>query len=105
MCAFDFIQIQQNILLQAKQQAQALAQAQVQASQQQATNQFNKMPDQPSVQAASSTASGTIQPPVQSLLQQKSVLVKSSTTGGDCICLGFRWLLLNILMFTMLFSP
>ncbi|KAK2895021.1 hypothetical protein Q8A67_012250 [Cirrhinus molitorella] len=72
-------QVQQNILLQAKQQAQA----QAQASQQQATNQFNKMPDQPSVQASSSSASGTIQAPVQSLLQQKSVLVKSSTTGAN----------------------
>ncbi|XP_051727265.1 BRD4-interacting chromatin-remodeling complex-associated protein isoform X5 [Ctenopharyngodon idella] len=72
-------QVQQNILLQAKQQAQA----QVQASQQQATNQFNKMPDPPSVQAATSVASGTIQAPVQSLLQQKSVLVKSSTTGAN----------------------
>ncbi|XP_067245808.1 BRD4-interacting chromatin-remodeling complex-associated protein isoform X4 [Chanodichthys erythropterus] len=72
-------QVQQNILLQAKQQAQA----QVQASQQQATNQFSKMPDPPSVQAATSVASGTIQAPVQSLLQQKSVLVKSSTTGAN----------------------
>ncbi|XP_051512206.1 BRD4-interacting chromatin-remodeling complex-associated protein isoform X3 [Myxocyprinus asiaticus] len=71
--------IQQNILLQAKQQAQA----QAQASQQQATNQFSKMPDQPSVQAATSTASGTIQVPIPSLLQQKSVLVKSSTTGAN----------------------
>ncbi|XP_016318783.1 glioma tumor suppressor candidate region gene 1 protein-like isoform X4 [Sinocyclocheilus anshuiensis] len=74
-------QIQQNIILQAKQQAQA--QAQAQASQQQATNQFNKMPDQHSVQAATSTASVTIQAPVQSLLQQKSVLVKSSTTSAN----------------------
>ncbi|XP_056090114.1 BRD4-interacting chromatin-remodeling complex-associated protein isoform X4 [Rhinichthys klamathensis goyatoka] len=72
-------QVQQNILLQAKQQAQA----QVQASQQQATNQFSKMPDPPSVQVATSAASGTIQAPVQSLLQQKSVLVKSSTTGAN----------------------
>ncbi|XP_001922824.3 BRD4-interacting chromatin-remodeling complex-associated protein isoform X3 [Danio rerio] len=73
-------QVQQNILLQAKQQAQA----QAQASQQQATNQFNKMPDQPSVQAAtSSTATGAIQAPVQSLLPQKSVLVKPSTTGAN----------------------
>ncbi|XP_051953136.1 BRD4-interacting chromatin-remodeling complex-associated protein-like isoform X5 [Xyrauchen texanus] len=70
-------QIQQNILLQAKQQAEA------QASLQQATNQFSKMPDQPSVQAATSTASGTIQVPIPSLLQQKSVLVKSSTTGAN----------------------
>lgn len=83
------IQVQQNILLQAKQQAQA----QVQASQQQATNQFNKMPDPPSVQAATSVASGTIQAPVQSLLQQKSVLVKSSTTGGHPIFLSFKCLL------------
>ncbi|XP_059420621.1 BRD4-interacting chromatin-remodeling complex-associated protein-like isoform X4 [Carassius carassius] len=72
-------QVQQNILLQAKQQAQA----QAQASQQQAINQFNKMPDQHSVQAATSTTSGTNQAPVQSLLQQKSVLVKSSTTGAN----------------------
>ncbi|XP_073706755.1 BRD4-interacting chromatin-remodeling complex-associated protein isoform X2 [Garra rufa] len=72
-------QVQQNILLQAKQQAQA----QAQASQQQATNQFNKMPDQPSVQASTSSASGSIQAPVQSLLQQKSVLVKSSTAGAN----------------------
>ncbi|XP_039503472.1 BRD4-interacting chromatin-remodeling complex-associated protein isoform X4 [Pimephales promelas] len=72
-------QVQQNILLQAKQQAQA----QVQASQQQATNQFSKMPDPPSAQVATSAASSTIQAPVQSLLQQKSVLVKSSTTGAN----------------------
>ncbi|XP_016105768.1 glioma tumor suppressor candidate region gene 1 protein-like isoform X1 [Sinocyclocheilus grahami] len=76
-------QVQQNIFLQAKQQAQAQVQAQAQASQQQATNQFNKMPDHHSVQAATSTASVTIQAPVQSLLQQKSVLVKSSTTGAN----------------------
>ncbi|XP_057183096.1 BRD4-interacting chromatin-remodeling complex-associated protein isoform X2 [Triplophysa rosa] len=72
-------QLQQNILLQAKQQVQA----QAQASQQQATNQFNKLPDQASIQTATSTASGTIQPSVTSLLQQKSVLVKSSTTGAN----------------------
>ncbi|XP_065138862.1 BRD4-interacting chromatin-remodeling complex-associated protein isoform X2 [Paramisgurnus dabryanus] len=71
-------QVQQNILLQAKQQAQA----QAQASQQQATNQFNKMPDQPSVQVATSAPS-TIQASVPSLLQQKSVLVKSSATGAN----------------------
>ncbi|XP_067275357.1 BRD4-interacting chromatin-remodeling complex-associated protein isoform X3 [Pseudorasbora parva] len=72
-------QVQQNIILQAKQQAQA----QVHASQQQATNQFSKMPDPPSVQAATSAASGTIQASVQSLQQQKSVLVKPSTTGAN----------------------
>ncbi|XP_052008586.1 BRD4-interacting chromatin-remodeling complex-associated protein isoform X1 [Xyrauchen texanus] len=72
-------QIQQNILLQAKQQAQA----QAQTSHQQATNQFSKMPDQPLVQAATSTSSSTIQAPIPSLLQQKSVLVKSSTTGAN----------------------
>lgn len=79
MC-FWFNQLQQNILLQAKQQVQV--QAQAQGSQQQATNQFNKLPDQATIQTATSTASGTIQPSVTSLLQQKSVLVKSSTTGG-----------------------
>ncbi|TRY94921.1 hypothetical protein DNTS_023653 [Danionella cerebrum] len=66
-------QVQQNILLQAKQQ--------VQASQQQAANQFNKMPEQPSVQASASLPSGAIQAPTTSLLQQKSVLVKPPTTG------------------------
>lgn len=71
-------QVQQNILLQAKQQAQA----QVQASQQQATNQFSKMPDPPSVQTATSVASGTIQAPVQSPLQ-KPGLVKPSSTGAN----------------------
>ncbi|XP_056622227.1 BRD4-interacting chromatin-remodeling complex-associated protein isoform X3 [Triplophysa dalaica] len=72
-------QLQQNILLQAKQQVQA----QAQGSQQQATNQFNKLPDQATIQTATSTASGTIQPSVTSLLQQKSVLVKSSPTGAN----------------------
>lgn len=96
-----FNQVQQNILLQAKQQVQA----QAQASQQQATNQFSKLPDQPSILTATSTASSTIQPPVPSLLQQKSVLVKSSTTGGcpafpTCRC----WKYENKTVLTMCYS-
>ncbi|XP_066540403.1 BRD4-interacting chromatin-remodeling complex-associated protein isoform X2 [Hoplias malabaricus] len=74
-------QVQQNILIQAKQQAQAQAQAQAQSqvSQPQVAGQFGKLPEQPAAQVAPSSASG----PVPPLLQQKSVLVKSSATGSN----------------------
>ncbi|XP_007235719.3 BRD4-interacting chromatin-remodeling complex-associated protein isoform X2 [Astyanax mexicanus] len=84
-------QVQQNILLQAKQQAQAQAQAQAHAqaqaqaqAQTQGASQFSKLPEQPSAQvmtSASAAASGS----VPSVLQQKSVLIKSSATGSNDI--------------------
>ncbi|MCI4379319.1 hypothetical protein PGIGA_G00226690 [Pangasianodon gigas] len=67
-------QVQQNILLQAKQQQQQL---QPQASQ------FSKLPDQPTAQLVNSSASSTVSASVTSLLQQKSVFIKSSVSGPN----------------------
>ncbi|KAL7870643.1 hypothetical protein SRHO_G00081400 [Serrasalmus rhombeus] len=72
-------QLQQNILLQAKQQAQA----QGQVLQPQAASQFSKLPEQPAAQVVTSSAGTAISGSVPPLLQQKSVLVKSSATGSN----------------------
>ncbi|XP_060779976.1 BRD4-interacting chromatin-remodeling complex-associated protein isoform X3 [Neoarius graeffei] len=67
-------QVQQNILLQAKQQQ---LQTQPQA------NQFSKLPDQSSAQVMNCSASSTVSASVTSLFQQKSVFVKSSVSGSN----------------------
>ncbi|KAL6479167.1 hypothetical protein MHYP_G00126000 [Metynnis hypsauchen] len=74
-------QVQQNILFQAKQQAQAQAQGQV--SQPQTASQFSKLPEQPAAQVVTSSAGTAISGSVPPLLQQKSVLIKSSATGSN----------------------
>ncbi|XP_017541171.1 BRD4-interacting chromatin-remodeling complex-associated protein isoform X4 [Pygocentrus nattereri] len=72
-------QLQQNIILQAKQQAQA----QGQVLQPQAASQFSKLPEQSAAQVVTSSAGTAISGSVPPLLQQKSVLVKSSATGSN----------------------
>ncbi|XP_058244139.1 BRD4-interacting chromatin-remodeling complex-associated protein isoform X2 [Hemibagrus wyckioides] len=67
-------QVQQNILLQAKQQQ---LQTPPQASQ------FSKLPEQPPAQLVNSSASSTVSASVTSLLQQKSVFIKSSVSGSN----------------------
>ncbi|XP_076850272.1 BRD4-interacting chromatin-remodeling complex-associated protein isoform X2 [Brachyhypopomus gauderio] len=76
-------QVQQNILHQAKQQAQAQAQVQPQVSQAQPTGQFGKLTEPRVAQPLMSTASPAPTTPAPALLQQKSVLVKSSTIGPN----------------------
>ncbi|KAK2848187.1 hypothetical protein Q7C36_009869 [Tachysurus vachellii] len=66
-------QVQQNILLQAKQQLQTPPQA----------SQFSKLPEQPITQMVNSSASSTVSASVTSLLQQKSVFIKSSVSGSN----------------------
>ncbi|XP_017321323.2 BRD4-interacting chromatin-remodeling complex-associated protein isoform X1 [Ictalurus punctatus] len=64
-------QVQQNILLQAKQQLQPQG------------SQFSKLPDQPTTPMVNTSASSTVSASVTSLLQQKSVFIKSSVSSSN----------------------
>ncbi|KAF5907819.1 BRD4-interacting chromatin-remodeling complex-associated protein isoform X2 [Clarias magur] len=73
-------QVQQNILLQAKQQQQ---QQQQQLQSQPLASQFSKVPEKPPASLVNPSTSSAVSGSVTSLLQQKSVFIKSSGSGSN----------------------